>query len=94
MDWHCHIFWGSNTINSIEFTISDKKLGEIKTSLIKQAINNAKNKADIAASALGLKVLGLSSINVNDLGQSPPPQPLLQKQSLASAAVPTGANVT
>ena len=34
----------------------------------KQAINNARTKADIAASALGLKGLAVKSINVNEFG--------------------------
>lgn len=83
---------GATSINSIGFTLSDKKLQEIKNGLIKQAINNARSKADIAASALGLKVLGIKSMYINEFEQPPtPPQPFLQKQSLAT---PTGANGT
>jgi uncharacterized protein YggE len=83
---------GATSINSIGFTLSDKKLQEIKNGLIKQAINNARSKADIAASALGLKVLGIKSMYINEFEQPPtPPQPFLQKQSLAT---PAGANET
>jgi len=83
---------GATSINSIGFTLSDKKLQEIKNGLIKQAINNARSKADIAASALGLKVLGIKSMYINEFEQPPtPPQPFLQKQSLAT---PAGANGT
>jgi uncharacterized protein YggE len=85
---------GATTVNSVDFTLSDKKLEEIKNGLIKQAIDNAKSKADIAASALGLKVLGVKSINVNDFEQPPPPQPFLQKESLATAPIPASANAT
>lgn len=87
---------GATTINSIDFTLSDKKLEEIKNGLIKQAINNARGKADIAVSALGLKILGIRSVSVNELGQppSPPPQPLLQKGMLAPAAATPSANPT
>jgi uncharacterized protein len=84
---------GATTVNSIDFTLSNKKLEEIKNGLIKQAIDNARIKADIAASALGLKVQGVKSINVNEIEQPPLPQPFLQKESLAAAA-PAGANVT
>lgn len=83
---------GATSINNIGFTLSDKKLQEIKNGLIKQAINNARSKADIAASALGLKVLGIKSMYINEFEQPPtPPQPFLQKQSLAT---PAGANGT
>jgi uncharacterized protein YggE len=83
---------GATSINSIGFTLSDKKLQEIKNGLLNQAINNARNKADIAASAVGLKVLGIKSMYINEFEQPPtPPQPFLQKQSLAT---PTGANGT
>lgn len=83
---------GATSINSIGFTLSDKKLQEIKNGLLNQAINNARNKADIAASAVGLKVLGIKSMYINEFEQPPtPPQPFLQKQSLAT---PAGANGT
>ena len=78
---------GATSINSVAFTLSDKKLQEVKNGLIKQAINNARSKADIAASALGLKVLGIKSMYLNEFEQPPtPPQPFLQKQSLATPA--------
>ena len=83
---------GATSVSSIDFTLSDKKLQEIKNGLIKQAIDNARSKADIAASALGLKVLGIKSMYLNEFEQPPtPPQPFLQKQSLAT---PAGANGT
>ena len=78
---------GANTVNSVDFTLSDKRLDEIKNSLIKQAIDNARTKADIAASALGLKIVGVKSVNLNDFEPQPSPIPLA-KESLA-AAVPT-----
>lgn len=83
---------GATSVNSIGFTLSDKKLQEIKNGLIKQAINNARSKADIAASAVGLKVIGIKSMYINEFEQPPtPPQPFLQKQSLAT---PAGVNGT
>jgi uncharacterized protein YggE len=58
---------GANTVNSVDFTLSDKRLDEIKNNLIIQAIDNARAKADIAASALGLKVVGVKLVNLNEL---------------------------
>ncbi len=68
---------GANTINSINFALSDNRSGEVKNNLIKQAVIDARSKADIAASALGLKIIGVKSVNLNELEQEPPaPQPL------------------
>jgi uncharacterized protein YggE len=57
---------GANSIDSIYFKLSDKKLAEVKNSLIQLAVKEAKNKADIAASAAGLKVLGVKTISMNE----------------------------
>jgi uncharacterized protein YggE len=73
---------GATTVNSIDFSLSDKRLGETKNGLIKQAINDARSKADIAASALGLNVLGIKSINLNEFEQPhTPTQPFVQNES-------------
>jgi len=78
---------GTNTVNSIDFTQSDKKLAEIKNGLIKMAIDDAKAKANFAASALGLKVLGVRSITVNEFASTPQPNPFeLQKLSVPAPA--------
>jgi uncharacterized protein len=79
---------GSNNINSIDFTLSDKKQKAITNSLITQSIDNAKEKARIAASALGLKVIGVKSINFIEF--SPPTIP--QQQSFLAKAAPTSPN--
>lgn len=79
---------GTNTVNSIDFTQSDKKLGEIKNGLIKLAIDDARTKADFAASALGLKVMGVRSVTLNEFASTPQPMPFaLQKLSVPA---PTG----
>jgi uncharacterized protein len=78
---------GTNTVNSIDFTLSDKKLAEIKNGLIKLAIDDARNKANFAASALGLKVMGVRSITVNEVASTPQPMPFgLQKLSVPAPA--------
>lgn len=64
---------GANNVNSISFDLSDKKLDEIKNSLLEDAVSNAKTKADIAATAAGLKVVGVKSISVDNFGLTPPP---------------------
>jgi uncharacterized protein YggE len=83
---------GANTVNSVDFILSDKKLDETKNSLIKQAIDNARTKADIAASALGLRIVGVKSANLNEFEVQPPSPIPLAKESLAPAAAPAAAN--
>jgi uncharacterized protein YggE len=79
---------GANTVDRIDFALSDKKLEEAKNTLIKRAMQDARAKADIVASAAGMKIAGIRSINLNDLAIKPPfpPAPIpLAKQSLATA---------
>lgn len=80
---------GANTVNNVDFMLSAKKLDETKNNLIKQAIDNARTKADIAASALGLKVVGVKSVNLNEFEVQPPPIPLAKESLAAAAAAPT-----
>lgn len=82
---------GANSINSIDFTISNKILEDTKNMLIKDAIANAEEKADIVSSALGLKVIGLKSITVGEFGYIQPPQPFMAKgfEAAGGGAAPT-----
>jgi uncharacterized protein YggE len=82
---------GVNDISSISFGLSNEKSEAFKNDLLKQAVANAKNKADIAASALGLNVIGVKSIIVEGLDGFPPiPQPFLAKEAVAAAAPEAG----
>ena len=56
---------GANNVNNIYFSVSDKKLEGIKNELLQQAIGNAREKAEIAASALGLEITGIKTINID-----------------------------
>ena len=58
---------GANNVNSIYFSLSDKKLDEVKNELIKDAIENAEEKADIAASALGYKIVGIRTVSIDQV---------------------------
>jgi uncharacterized protein YggE len=83
---------GANRVNSIYFSLSDQKLDETKNNLLKDAINNAKSKADIAASVLGLKVIGTRSINL-DVSPYTTNDPLLVQPQVGSS-VPSSASET
>ena len=82
---------GANSINSIDFRISNKLLEDTKNMLLKDAIANAEEKADIVSSALGLKVIGLKSITVGEFGYIQPPQPFMEKRfdAAGGGAAPT-----
>ena len=81
---------GVNDVSSISFSLSDEKSELIKNDLLKQAVANTKSKADIAASALGLKVIGVKSINVEALGGFPPsPEPLFAREAMSGAVPPS-----
>ena len=62
---------GANTVNEVYFSISPNKLEEIKNTLLKDAVANAKSKADIVAAAAGLNITGIKSITIGELGLPP-----------------------
>jgi uncharacterized protein len=66
---------GANSINSIDFSVTEKKLEDTRTKLITDAIDNAKQKAETAASAVQLSITGVKSIVVDGSTISPPPPP-------------------
>jgi uncharacterized protein len=71
---------GANKINDINLRLSDKKLEDTKKALLGDAIKSAKDKADIAASSIGLRVIGVKSMNLDALETSIlQPSPLFGK---------------
>jgi uncharacterized protein len=85
---------GANSINSIDFRISNKILEDTKNMLIKDAIANAEEKADIVSLAVGLKVIGLKSITVGEFGYIQPPQPFMEKRFEAAGGGAAPATIT
>ena len=76
---------GANSINSIDFSVSEKRLEDTRSKLITGAIDNAKQKAEAAASAVQLKVIGVKSIIVDGATTVPPlpPQPFFREDAVA-----------
>ena len=70
---------GANIVNDIYFSVSEEKLQKIKNVLLKEAVANAKSKADIVAGAAGINVGGIKSIMVEEIGLPPVPGPLYTK---------------
>ena len=58
---------GANNVNSVYFFVSDERQQEIREGLIKQAIENARSRADKAADAVSMNITGVKSINLNDV---------------------------
>jgi uncharacterized protein len=83
---------GANDVSSVYFSLSDARSEVIKMDLLKQAIANAESKAEIASSALGLKVIGVKSISIEALGGFPasPLQPFFTKEAVEAADPTTG----
>jgi len=78
---------GANSINSIDFSVTEKKLEDTRSRLITDAIDNAKQKAEVAASAVQLSITGVKSIVVDGTTNIPPlpPQPFFRESASASA---------
>ena len=64
---------GANRINGVNFQLSEEKAAEVRNSLILSAIKDARNKADLAAGAIGMKVAGVKSLEIDDVGRYPIP---------------------
>ena len=54
---------GANTIDSISFSLSDTKV--YRTEALKTAVQNARSQAEIIASSLGVRIVGVRSANEN-----------------------------
>jgi uncharacterized protein YggE len=76
---------GANSINNIDFSITEKKLEDTRDKLIVDAIANAKQKAETAARAVQLNITGVNAIVIDSSTTTPPlpPQPFY-KDSLSA----------
>ena len=58
---------GANTVSGAYYFISTEMQQEVRDELIVDAIASARQRADIAAEAVGMEVSGIQSINLNDV---------------------------
>jgi uncharacterized protein YggE len=58
---------GATNVNGAYFFVSQEKQQEIRDSLIAEAIASARSRADKAAEAVDMEVIGVKSINLNDV---------------------------
>jgi uncharacterized protein YggE len=54
-------------VNGAYFFISSERQEEIRNSLIEDAIDNARARANSAAAAVDMEITGVKSINLNDV---------------------------
>jgi len=79
---------GANEISNIYFSLSDERSEFIKNDLLKLAVADAQNKANISASALGLNVIGVESVNIEGADNIPPypPQPYFAEDAAGATS--------
>jgi uncharacterized protein YggE len=58
---------GANTVNGVFFFMSSERQEEVRDGLIGDAIASARHRADVAATAVGMEVVGVKAINLNDV---------------------------
>ena len=58
---------GANNVNGVFFFISQEVQQEIRDGLIRESIASARQRAEIAAGAVGMEITGVQSINLNDV---------------------------
>ena len=77
---------GANRVDLVSFTDSTPKVKVVKESLIEEAVLNAKVKAEIAIKPLDQKIVGVSSITVDDIGYSP--SPMFERADMFASSAP------
>lgn len=62
---------GANTVSGAYFFLSQERQFEVQQGLIVDAIANARQRADVAGSAVGTEAMAVKSINLNDVSLPP-----------------------
>ncbi|MBD3249086.1 DUF541 domain-containing protein [Candidatus Woesearchaeota archaeon] len=62
---------GANTINRINFKLSEKKEQEYKQQALAEATANAKQKAEVIADSLGVELKGVKTVTESDYNYRP-----------------------
>jgi uncharacterized protein YggE len=81
---------GANRIDSLSFTISEERLGEVRAGMMQDAVDNARGKADALAQALDVEITRVKAASLFDL-TSPPVIPFslsLETRTTESVATP------
>lgn len=76
---------GADTLEGLSFTLSEDATQSLQKEVIKLAIDDARKKAEAAAEALGMKIVGVESIS---LSPSYMPAPILTKAQVIESGAP------
>lgn len=76
---------GVNRVDSVSFSLSEKKQQQVSDDLLAEAIKNAKSKAEKALVPLNYQVIGVKHVSLSDTGYYPPPMPYYGAMDFAEA---------
>jgi hypothetical protein len=77
---------GANQVNSISFQLSDETQKQLQSQALTLACQNAKEKANTVANALGVSIVGVKTINTQ--GVYPYPIPVYKSDVAGAASTP------
>jgi uncharacterized protein YggE len=66
---------GVNRVDSVWFSLSEKKQQQVSDDLLAEAIKNARSKAEKALVPLDHQIIGVKYVSLSDGGYYPPPMP-------------------
>ncbi len=72
---------GVNRVDSVSFSLSEKKQQQLSDDLLAEAIKNAKSKAEKALVPLNYQIIGVKYVSLTDGGYYPPPVPMYYKEA-------------
>lgn len=92
---------GANQVQGVSYFVSEEVQRQMNRQLVEQAVLDAKAKAENALSPLNMQIVGVKSINLNDVyfpvysydraafavAEAAPPTPILPSQQQVSASV-------
>lgn len=67
---------GANRVDSVMFTLSPQRQTQVSDSLLSEAIENAKAKAEKALTPLNYEIIGVKHVSLSEFGIYPPPTPM------------------
>jgi uncharacterized protein YggE len=78
---------GANRINHVSFTFQKENLQELRIDARQNAVSDARAKADIIATSLGVNIVGVDSV-IEDTFPSPPRRPYGESVALRTSGGP------
>ncbi|MEM4312372.1 MAG: SIMPL domain-containing protein [Nitrososphaerales archaeon] len=81
---------GANRVESVYFTFSDERKMALNDKLITLALENAKKKAEVVVNTLGIKIVGVKSVQISEFVYSIPIyRTMIEKVAGAEVPPPT-----